>query len=203
MWGYETDVWDLQEIWGFVHSLRAVHSWSWIRLWPRGLPTPTASPPAHPAAWGSLYGSPAGGDGETSCYQLSLSQWGEEVKLVSSGWPVNHCWLCVWLTVKTFSGSPRARMFVSWICLRTIHASSCFPIWRWEKTQICLFIQHFSQYTLFQSSFTENHELNVYNISIYLYLIVTFIRLELDDNGQIPNGFFAPLKGTSGRGHHL
>ena len=34
------------------------------------------------------------------------------------------------LTVKTLSGSPRARMLVSWMCLSTIQASSCFPIWR-------------------------------------------------------------------------
>lgn len=38
------------------------------------------------------------------------------------------------LTVKTFSGCPRARMFVSWICLRIIQASSCFPTWK-DKTQ--------------------------------------------------------------------
>lgn len=31
--------------------------------------------------------------------------------------------------MKTLSGSPRARMLVSWICLRTIQASSCLPIY--------------------------------------------------------------------------
>lgn len=31
------------------------------------------------------------------------------------------------LTVKTFSGCPRALILVSWICLRIIQASSCFP----------------------------------------------------------------------------
>lgn len=34
------------------------------------------------------------------------------------------------LTVKTFSGCPRALMLVSWICLRIIQASSCFPTWQ-------------------------------------------------------------------------
>lgn len=34
------------------------------------------------------------------------------------------------LTVNTLSGSPRARMLVSWMCLSTIQASSCLPVWR-------------------------------------------------------------------------
>lgn len=39
------------------------------------------------------------------------------------------------LTVNTLSGSPLARMFVSWMCLSTIQASSCLPVWPIERVE--------------------------------------------------------------------
>lgn len=50
----------------------------------------------------------------------------ENISKLSDVGLVNHTWVKI-LTVKTFSGWPRARIFVSWICLRIIQASSCFP----------------------------------------------------------------------------
>lgn len=51
-----------------------------------------------------------------------------------------------------------------------------------SQINLNVFIQHFLQYTLFQSSLTENHDLNIYNILTSSCLIVTFSRFKLDDN---------------------
>lgn len=97
--------------------LLSVQPWSWRGPWVQGWLTHSASLPAHPAVWGFLSCSPAGGDTDQSSAN----------GFAAAG--MMKCKARGVLTVKTLSGSPRARMFVSWMCLSTIQASSCLPIW--------------------------------------------------------------------------